>query len=141
MKKTIVVAVVSSLITAGLMTVSFAGAVASKRPAPASAQAVSRTVHGARPMSDQRLRGALGHLTRARIRCQTLACINRQLTRIARFLNCMDLEDVTQYGNAAGTAGYWYNSGGGTSDFLTTALDFTNSGDSADASVVTWTCG
>jgi hypothetical protein len=138
MKKTIVVAVVTSVITAGLMAVTFAGAATPKRHAPATAAAVAGTVHAARPVSDVRMRSALRHLTRARIRCQTLACINRQLTRIGRFLNCMDLEDVTQYGDVNGSYGYRYSDGG---DFLTTALDFTESGDSADASVITWTCG
>lgn len=141
MKKTIVVAVVSSLITAGLMTVSFAGAAAPKRHAPANAPAVTRAVAATRLVSDQRLRGTLRGLTRARVRCQTLACINRQLTRIARFLNCMDLEDVSRYGDVDGSFGYRFNNGGGSSDFFTSALDFTNAGDSADASVVTWTCG
>src|SRR5262245_54078362 len=141
MKKTIVVAVITSVITAGLMAVTFAVAATPKRHAPASAAAVSTAVHGARPVTDQRMRSVLGRLSRARIRCQTLACINRQLTSIARFLNCMDLEDVSRYGDAYGSFGYRFNNGCGSSDSFTSALDFTNSGDSADAIVVTWTCG
>jgi len=141
MKKTIVVAVISSMITAGLMAVTFAGATTPKRHAPANAPAVTRAVTGTQLVSDHRMRGALRGLTRARVRCQTLACINRQLTKIGKFLNCMDLEDVSRYGNESGSFGYLFNNGGGGSDFYTSALDFTNSGDSADASVVTWTCG
>ena len=64
MKKTIVVAVITSVITAGLMAVTFAVAATPKRHAPATAAAVSTAVQGARPVTDQRMRSVLGRLSR-----------------------------------------------------------------------------
>jgi hypothetical protein len=78
---------------------------------------------------------------RAPIKCQTLGCINRQLTKLWNEFNCMGLENVSVYGDSSGTFGYWFNNGGGTTDFMTTALDFTNAGDSVDAKMLTWRCG
>ena len=153
MRRIIVAVVATSVLTAALTSAVFAGAAAPKRhvsqtetraePAVAKRFSDIRLTDGKTVAQSLREQGTRAE--RARVRCQSLRCINRTLTKLTKVLgalvDCMSLEDVSYYGDPNGTFGYWFNNGDGTSDFMTTALDFTFPGDPVDATMVTWLCG
>jgi len=99
MKKMVLVAVVSSLVTASLTAVAFAGASPGRRQAADSTSgqaAVAKRDSGAQLAGVKTVAEVLGlrdTMTRARVRCTSLRCINRQLTKLNNLfnalLNCM----------------------------------------------------
>lgn len=97
-----------------------------------------------------------------RVKCTTVECLNRELTRLSRFANrtaerldsldvfardqldawkgwydewntCVPVAPVTQY------PGYMYTTDG-TNYFATTGLDYTEEGSEVDNWVLVWTC-
>jgi hypothetical protein len=85
---------------------------------------------------------SLSKATASRVSCRSFACINRNLTRLARDVSvlrrdafvCERLANVTQY------QGYEYSPDGGATRFFTSALDYTESGDPVSDRVVVYTC-
>lgn len=104
----------------------------------------------------------------SRVNCRDLACLNRELTQLARFANgtakrlstldafareqsrmwrawyqewntCVPVMPITAYGDPAGSFGYLWTPDQ-TSTFPTTALDITLQGDEVSAYALVWAC-
>ena len=85
----------------------------------------------------------------ARVRCRSIGCVNRSLTKLANDVNALennveilrhDAFDCEQLVNITRYDGYVWTPNGGATLFTTTALDITTPGDPASARAVVYVC-
>jgi hypothetical protein len=135
MRKRVITAIVAATVLGGAAIA--VGASSDSRD-PAKPTAGSDPIQKKLAEVNRRLNQSLA----ARVNCQSTGCINRTLNRLSasvRRLNretfqCERLVNVTQY------SGYRYSPDGGTTEFGTTALDYTEQGDPATDRVVVYVC-
>jgi hypothetical protein len=135
MRKRILVAVVAATVLGG-------GAIAVAESS--DSRSPSATAAGPKPVQKElaAINRRLSQATASRVSCRSVACINRNLTTLARDVRllkrdafvCERLVNATQYN------GYDYSPDGGATFFLTTALDYTEPGDPVSDRVVVYTC-
>jgi hypothetical protein len=136
MRKRIVFAIVAATTVLGGAAIAVGDSSESREPAKSTA--------GSDPIPRKlgEVNRRLNQSLAARVSCQSMACINRTLTRLSetvRRLNreifrCERLVNVTQY------TGYLYSPDGGQTVFGTTALDYTEPGDPPSDRVVVYVC-
>jgi hypothetical protein len=77
----------------------------------------------------ERFAKRLDAVRRAPVHCQTLKCLNKQLTKLSNFVDffygCVVVYPVSQYGDTAGSQGYVYDPGGGDPTFDTAGIQYT----------------
>lgn len=103
----------------------------------------------------KRLEAVRGRADRAKVKCTTLRCINRTLTRhdnqvaalnaavselFFQFFECEVILPVNQFGDPGGSFGYLFDNNDGFGVFLTSGLDVTSPNDPSAAWVVVYTC-
>src|SRR5918992_1875196 len=78
----------------------------------------------------------------ARVSCRSMGCINRTLTRLTAAVRRLNREtyQCERYVNVTQYSGYRYSPDGGTTEFGTTALDYTEQGDPATDRVLVYVC-
>lgn len=94
----------------------------------------------ARPVAGVNERLALARA--ARVRCRTLGCINRSLTKLAKAVENLNRETYRceRYVNITAYDGYVYTPDGGATLFETTALDYSQEGDPASGRFLVYVC-
>ena len=135
MRKFIIVAGIATL-ALGAATVAFGGS--SERRIASTPTAKSNPVQKELSEVNRRLIQSKA----ARVNCRSVDCVNRTLTKLSKAVKklnrdafkCEQLVPVTSY------SGYLYTPDGGASVFETSALDYTESGDTPSNQVVVYTC-
>jgi hypothetical protein len=89
------------------------------------------------PKSLAHAQRAVDQLSRVRVRCRTLRCLNGALSKIATAFDT--LGSCMSYINIARYPGYMYSNDGGATEFQTTALDEADPGEPA-TKVMTIAC-
>jgi hypothetical protein len=134
MKTRVLVGAVIATLVIGGSAMALAGS--SERRVPA-APGASKPIAKDLARAKQRLTQA----NAARVRCRTVGCVNRTLTRLARAVNALsrDAFECERFVNVTSYNGYLYSPDGATV-FPTTALDYTQTGDAPTDRVVVYTC-
>jgi hypothetical protein len=143
MRKTITAVLMAVFVVVGLTAVVSAASDADRVPAERLADASSK-IKG-------RLADVHEEFLGRKVKCKTLACINRSLTRLGRavnailfeLVNCEQVRDVTQYGDPNGSFGYEFTNTGivnSTDTFPTSGLDFTTPGDTVSNRMLVYVC-
>ncbi len=134
MRKRIIVAIVATLVLGGT-TVAVAGSQERRAPSKPTAEDL-------RPMSKSLAKVNDRLLQAKRVKCRTIGCVNRTLTRLSKAVKNLnrDAFKCEQYVNVTRYDGYVYSPDGGATVFPTTALDYTTPGDTVSNRVVVYTC-
>lgn len=103
----------------------------------------------------RRLESVRGRVEHAKVKCTTLKCINKTLTRHSnqiaglnaavdelffQFFECEVIIPVNQFGDPFGEFGYLFDNNDGGGVFLTSGLDVTSPDDPSAAWVVVYIC-
>jgi hypothetical protein len=135
MRRLIVVAIVATLAIGGA-AVAFASDNSERRIAAKPSASESNPMKRALTKAERRLAQA----SAAKIKCRTLGCINRSLTRLAKAVNVLvdETYNCEKYVNVTQYSGYLYDDG--VNVFPTSGLDYTEAGDAATDRFLVYTC-
>lgn len=142
MRRTLLVAIITAVVTSGLTTVTVSAASSGSDRSPEGSNDTALPVPTA---------GDISLNIDTRVNCgtprpgrnwpnqdaleDTIRCLEDEIINVNKFMKfffrCAQVATITQYGEdpLGGTSGYLFDNGDGTGTFLTTALDVTIEGD------------